>query len=53
MIGLNVGRDPAVTVADYPAPFTFTGTLDRVVFDLEADQDLDLAAVEEAELARQ
>ena len=53
MTALHVGCDKLVPVGDYLAPFPFTGTLREVVFDLAGDQDLDLEAVQAAELARQ
>ena len=42
--GFDVGRDRMVAVGDYDAPFPFTGTLHRVVVDLEPDQEADAAA---------
>ena len=40
--GLSVGRDSASPVADYEAPFHFTGgTIDRVVVDVSGDHFVD------------
>ena len=45
--GLDVGHDRGTTVTDYDrsglhvGPFAFTGTLHKVVVDLENDQSLD------------
>ena len=51
--GLDIGLDRGSPVADYPAPFAFTGTLRKVTVTLDDDQALDGEAVGEAELARQ
>jgi len=51
--GLDVGRDRASPVGGYRAPNAFTGRIRRVVFDLDADQDLDHRKVAEAESARE
>lgn len=51
--GLDVGRDRASPVSDYDAPFEFTGRIRRVVIDLDDDQELDHAAVGDAERARE
>ncbi len=51
--GLDVGRDRISPVGDYEAPNEFTGRIRRVVFDLDDDQELDHAAVGEAERARE
>ena len=51
--GLDIGLDRGSPVADYPAPFSFTGTLRKVVVTMDEDQALDGAAVGEAEMARQ
>jgi arylsulfatase len=40
-------------VADYAAPFSFTGTPRKVTVVMDADQTLDGDAVGEAEMARQ
>ncbi len=51
--GLEVGRASPPEVSDYKAPFAFTGTLYRVVYDLGDDQDTDEAAAQAAALRRQ
>ncbi|HET6970138.1 MAG TPA: sulfatase-like hydrolase/transferase, partial [Phenylobacterium sp.] len=51
--GLDIGLDRGSPVADYPAPFAFTGTLKKVTVTMDADQQLDGDAVGEAEMARQ
>lgn len=51
--GLDIGLDRGSPVADYPAPFSFTGTLRKVTVVMDADQALDGDAVGEAEMARQ
>lgn len=51
--GLDIGLDRGSPVADYPAPFAFTGTLRKVTVSMEDDQALDGEAVAEAEMARQ
>ena len=51
--GLDIGRDRGSSVAPYPAPFTFTGKLRRVIVTMDADQDLDGELLGEAEMARQ
>lgn len=51
--GLDIGLDRSSPVADYPAPFAFTGALRKVTVDLADDQSLDDEAVGEAEMARQ
>ncbi|MBT9470319.1 MAG: arylsulfatase [Pseudomonadota bacterium] len=51
--GLDIGRDRGSAVGDYAQPFTFTGALRTVTVTMDADQDLDGAAVGEAEMARQ
>jgi arylsulfatase len=55
--GLDVGFDRGSTVTDYRGRgfvdlFEYTGTLERVVFDLTDDQDLDHGAAGEVELSR-
>jgi arylsulfatase len=52
-IGFEVGRAPAPAVSDFVAPFPFTGTLERVVFELGADQEVDRAAEAGAQMQRQ
>ncbi|MFN3524015.1 MAG: arylsulfatase [Phenylobacterium sp.] len=51
--GLDIGRDRGSPVADYPAPFTFTGVLRKVTVTMDEDQTLDGDAVGAAEMARQ
>ena len=51
--GLDIGRDRGSPVADYVAPFAFTGLLKKVTVTMDADQVLDGDSVGEAELARQ
>jgi hypothetical protein len=52
-IGFEVGRAPAPAVSDFVSPFPFTGTIERVVFDLGADQEVDTVAEGRAEMQRQ
>ena len=51
--GLDIGLDRGSPVADYPAPFAFTGALRKVTVSMDDDQTLDGEAVGEAEMARQ
>lgn len=51
--GLDIGLDRGSPVADYPAPFVFTGDLRKVTVSMDDDQELDGEAVGEAEMARQ
>lgn len=51
--GLDIGLDRGSPVADYAAPFIFTGDLRKVTVAMDADQELDGDAVGEAEMARQ
>jgi arylsulfatase len=51
--GLDIGRDRGSPVADYAAPFSFTGALRKVTVTMDADQVLDGDAIGEAEMARQ
>ena len=51
--GLDIGRDRGSPVADYAAPFAFTGTLKKVTVTMDPDQALDGDAIGEAEMARQ
>ncbi len=57
--GLDIGLDRGTTVTDYSedgrflGPFEFAGTLHKVTFDLDDDQDVDHAAAGEAELGRE
>jgi arylsulfatase A-like enzyme len=51
--GLDIGLDRGSPVADYAAPFQFTGLLKKVTVTMDDDQALDGDAVGEAEMARQ
>jgi hypothetical protein len=51
--GLDIGLDRGSPVADYAAPFLFTGDLRRVTVTMDDDQALDGEAVGQAEMARQ
>ena len=51
--GLDIGHDRSSPVADYAAPFQFTGTLRKIVVTMDEDQDLDHEAVGNVEMARQ
>jgi arylsulfatase len=51
--GLDIGRDRGSPVADYAAPFEFTGKLEKVVVTMDPEQTLDGEAIGEAEMARQ
>ena len=51
--GLDIGLDRGSPVADYAAPFAFTGVLNKVTVVLDDDQSLDGEAVGAAEMARQ
>jgi len=51
--GLDIGRDRGSPVADYAAPFEFTGVLNKVIVTMDADQALDGTAIGEAEMARE
>jgi arylsulfatase len=51
--GLDIGRDRSSPVADYAAPFAFTGRLEKVTVTMDAAQTLDCEAVGAAEMARQ
>jgi arylsulfatase A-like enzyme len=53
--GMDIGRDAlSPVVDDYPAPFPFTGTIHRVVFDIRTRRDAaDVAATAATELARE
>jgi arylsulfatase len=48
-----VGRDRLSPVADYAAPFEFTGTLRKVTVTMDDDQSLDGEGIGAAEMARQ
>ncbi len=51
--GLDIGRDRGSPVADYEAPFAFSGRLKKVTVTMDADQALDGDAIGQAEMARQ
>ena len=51
--GLDIDRDRASPVSHYAAPFAFSGRLFKVTVRLEAQQELDGAAIGNAEMARQ
>ncbi|MFI4933362.1 MAG: arylsulfatase [Caulobacterales bacterium] len=51
--GLDIGRDRGSPVADYEAPFSFTGRLTKVTVTMDAQQPLDGEAIGQAEMARQ
>ncbi len=42
--GLDIGLDRGTPVSHYSSPFTFTGTLHRVIVTLDPDQELDAQA---------
>jgi arylsulfatase len=50
--GLDIGLDRGSPVGHYASPFRFTGTLRRVVVDMDHDQHLDHDAAGSAQLAR-
>ena len=52
-VAFEVGRAPAPAVSDFTAPFPFTGTLERVTYELAADQEVDRAAEAGAQMQRQ
>ncbi|HZC15855.1 MAG TPA: arylsulfatase, partial [Caulobacteraceae bacterium] len=51
--GLDIGRDRGSPVADYAAPFAFSGRLKKVTVTMDPNQTLDGEAIGEAEMARQ
>lgn len=51
--GCDIGCDRGTPIADYAAPFEFTGGLSKVVVTLDDDQQLDGDAVGRAELGRE
>ncbi len=51
--GLDIGHDRSSPVGSYDAPFSFTGSLRRVVVDMDHDQDLDHEAAGRTQLARE
>jgi arylsulfatase A-like enzyme len=53
-VGITIGRDAGLPVVeDYPAPFPFSGTLHRVVVDVEGEPVIDREEEAEAAIARQ
>ena len=50
--GLDIGLDRGSAVGHYAAPFRFTGTLRRVVVDMDHDQEVDHEAAGAAQAAR-
>ncbi|MFW2332615.1 arylsulfatase [Ilumatobacter sp.] len=50
--GLDIGLDRGSPVGLYDAPFSFTGTLRRVVVDMDHDQDVDHEAAGAVQAAR-
>jgi len=50
--GLDIGLDRGSPVGHYDAPFSFTGTLRRVVVDMDHDHDVDHEAAGEVQVAR-
>lgn len=51
--GLDIGLDRGSPVADYPAPFSFTGQLRKVTVTMDDDQAVEAEAAAAAEMARQ
>jgi arylsulfatase len=51
--GLDIGLDRGSPVGHYAAPFEFTGTLRRVVVDMDHDQHVDQAAAGAVQMARE
>jgi arylsulfatase len=51
--GLDIGRDRGSPVADYDAPFAFSGKLAKVTVTMDPDQTMDGDGVGVAEMARQ
>jgi arylsulfatase len=51
--GLDIGRDRGSPVADYAAPFAFTGKLEKVTVTMDPEQQLDGEGIGAAEMARQ
>ena len=51
--GLDIGCDRGSPVSHYAAPFTFGGSLRKVVITMNPDQALDSDAVARSEMARQ
>ena len=52
-IGLEVGQAPKPSVSEFAAPYAFTGTLHKVVFELADDQKVDAAGELRGALRRQ
>jgi arylsulfatase len=51
--GLDIGLDRGSPVGHYPSPNEFTGTLRRVVVDMDHDQMVDHDAAGQAQMARE
>ena len=51
--GLDIGFDRGSPVSHYAAPFTFTGTLHKVVVEMDDDQELDHDAAGQVVIARE
>jgi arylsulfatase len=53
--GASIGRDAlSPVVDDYRAPFPFTGTIDRITFDIRSRADAaEVAAVAKAEMSKE
>ena len=51
--GLDIGCDRGSPVSHYAAPFSFTGSLRKVVITMNPEQALDSEAVARSEIARQ
>ena len=51
--GLDIGRDRGSPVADYEAPFAFSGLLRKITVTMDPDQALDGEGIGAAEMARQ
>lgn len=51
--GCDIGCDRGTPVADYVAPFEFTGELSKVTVTLDQDQKLDGDSIGQAELGRE
>jgi arylsulfatase len=51
--GLDIGLDRGSPVGHYAAPFEFTGTMRRVVVDMDHDQVVDHDAAGVAQMARE
>ena len=51
--GLDIGLDRSSPVGSYSSPFVFTGTLRRVIVDMDHDQEVDHEAAGRTQLARE